>query len=47
MRAGASDNDLLTAIRAVWTRRADRYSELRATTREHPLRKVEMYYIGG
>jgi hypothetical protein len=33
----------------VWQKRTDRYSELRAGLRagEHPLRKVEMYYIGG
>jgi hypothetical protein len=29
--------------------RGDRYSELRQTHKngEHPLRKIEMYYIGG
>ncbi len=33
-------------IRAVWTRRADRYSEIR-TDETSGLRKVEMSYIGG
>jgi cyclic pyranopterin phosphate synthase len=47
MRAGATDADLLEIMRATWLRRGDRYSELRASAREHPLKKVEMYYIGG
>ena len=49
LRAGASDADLLARIRGVWQQRGDRYSELRAKmpVEEHPLRKVEMYYIGG
>jgi cyclic pyranopterin phosphate synthase len=46
LREGASDAELLAAIAAVWTRRTDRYSELRsAATRDLP--KVEMSYIGG
>jgi cyclic pyranopterin phosphate synthase len=49
LRAGASDAELIAIIRGVWQARTDRYSELRAKLRtgEHPLRKVEMYYIGG
>jgi cyclic pyranopterin phosphate synthase len=49
LRAGASDAELLSLIRGTWQKRSDRYSELRAGLRagEHPLRKVEMYYIGG
>jgi cyclic pyranopterin phosphate synthase len=47
LRSGASDEELLGIIRATWSRRGDRYSELRASAREHPLKKVEMYYIGG
>jgi cyclic pyranopterin phosphate synthase len=47
LRSGASDEELTQLIRSAWVRRADRYSELRAQVREHPLRKVEMYYIGG
>jgi len=49
LRAGASDAELIEIIRGVWKARTDRYSEQRANLRagEHPLRKVEMYYIGG
>jgi cyclic pyranopterin phosphate synthase len=49
LRAGATDAELLAKIRGVWQQRGDRYSELRAKMRaeEYPLRKVEMYYIGG
>jgi len=47
LRSGASDADLEEQIRSAWQQRADRYSEQRATPNEHPLRKVEMYYIGG
>jgi cyclic pyranopterin phosphate synthase len=46
LRSGASDDDLDSAIRAVWERRTDRYSELR-TAETSSLRKVEMSYIGG
>jgi GTP 3',8-cyclase len=48
LRGGASDEQLLERIRAVWLARADRYSELRARLRETAAQpKVEMYYIGG
>jgi cyclic pyranopterin phosphate synthase len=49
LRAGASDADLLETLRGAWRGRADRYSELRQQLRagEHPLRKIEMHYIGG
>jgi cyclic pyranopterin phosphate synthase len=49
LRGGASDEQLLERIRAVWFARADRYSELRARLRETAAAspKVEMYYIGG
>jgi GTP 3',8-cyclase len=46
LRSGADDAELEEAIRAVWTRRTDRYSELR-TSETGALRKVEMSYIGG
>jgi cyclic pyranopterin phosphate synthase len=46
LRAGASDEELDEAIRAIWERRTDRYSELR-TESTKSLRKVEMSYIGG
>jgi GTP 3',8-cyclase len=45
MRSGEPDV-LEETIRAVWTRRTDRYSELR-TADTSSLRKVEMSYIGG
>ena len=49
MRNGATDKELHDLIRNTWQRRSDRYSELRSTLRpgEQPLRKIEMYYIGG
>ncbi len=49
LRDGASDDDLRALIASTWQRRDDRYSEQRATLSrsEQPLRKIEMYYIGG
>ncbi len=47
LRDGASDAELTDLIRNVWLGRADRYSEQRSTQTEYPLRKIEMYYIGG
>ena len=46
LRSGASDRDLLDSISAVWSRRADRYSEIR-TGHTAKLEKIEMSYIGG
>ena len=46
LRSETSDDELDAAIRAVWERRTDRYSELR-TEDTSSLRKVEMSYIGG
>jgi cyclic pyranopterin phosphate synthase len=46
LRSGASDDELEDAIRAIWKRRTDRYSE-RRTEETASLRKVEMSYIGG
>jgi GTP 3',8-cyclase len=46
LRSESGDDDLEAAIRAVWERRTDRYSELR-TEETAALRKVEMSYIGG
>jgi cyclic pyranopterin phosphate synthase len=46
LRSDATDADLADAIRAIWTGRSDRYSELRSLdTVELP--KVEMSFIGG
>jgi cyclic pyranopterin phosphate synthase len=49
LREGASDAELTQLISDTWTRRGDRYSEIRSTLKnsEQPLRKIEMYYIGG
>jgi len=47
LRDGASDEELASMIRNTWTQRTDRYSELRKNHHEHPVRKIEMYYIGG
>jgi GTP 3',8-cyclase len=46
LRGGASDEVLASAIGALWSVRADRYSEIR-TAETAALRKVEMSYIGG
>jgi cyclic pyranopterin phosphate synthase len=46
LRAGASEEELTESIRGVWTKRADRYSDLR-TAETAALPKVEMSYIGG
>jgi len=46
LRSGAGDGELEGAIRSVWERRSDRYSEVRTEATSH-LRKVEMSYIGG
>jgi cyclic pyranopterin phosphate synthase len=50
MRAGASDAELRERIAGIWSRRGDRYSELRALEEPSaPARaeRVEMYRIGG
>jgi GTP 3',8-cyclase len=50
LRAGSSDLALREQISAIWTRRADRYSEQRAsqtTPARQPDPKVEMSRIGG
>ena len=52
LRAGVSDEDLREMIRSLWTRRSDRYSEVRfeslKSNRELPQhRKIEMYRLGG
>jgi cyclic pyranopterin phosphate synthase len=46
LRAGASDEELAGSLRSLWSRRKDRYSELR-TAGTASLPKVEMSYIGG
>lgn len=46
LRSGAADDEIRGVIRAVWSKRADRYSEIRGAA-SVPLRKIEMSYIGG
>jgi GTP 3',8-cyclase len=46
LRAGATDEELAATLLGVWTKRTDRYSELR-TAETASLPKVEMSYIGG
>jgi GTP 3',8-cyclase len=47
LRAGASDDDLRDAIAAVWSRRTDRYSELRGQAATPASDRAEMSYLGG
>jgi GTP 3',8-cyclase len=50
IRGGASDEQLASAIGAIWQQRDDRYSELRASLppdASSGTRRVEMSYIGG
>jgi cyclic pyranopterin phosphate synthase len=46
VRGGASDEDIRTAVLAVWAAREDRYSELRSAD-TNGLKKIEMSFIGG
>lgn len=46
LRGGASDAEITQAIIALWSRREDRYSEIRSAETV-ALHKVEMSYIGG
>jgi GTP 3',8-cyclase len=46
LRSGATDDELHEAIAGVWTKRTDRYSEIR-TERTSELPRIEMSYIGG
>ena len=46
LRLGASDEELAALLRGIWSRRTDRYSELRSAETA-ALPKVEMSYIGG
>jgi len=46
VRSGATDAQVTAALRAIWTGRSDRYSELR-TLETVDLPKVEMSFIGG
>ena len=46
MRNGASEKDVLNYFQNIWSKRSDRYSELRFINKSD-LPKVEMSYIGG
>ena len=46
LRGAAGDEALRAQVTSVWTRRADRYSELRSLA-TRPEQKVEMSHIGG
>jgi len=46
VRGAASDEDIRTAVLAVWAAREDRYSELRSAD-TNGLKKIEMSFIGG
>ena len=46
VRGGASDEDIRAAVSGIWSRRTDRYSEIR-TSQTARLQKIEMSYIGG
>jgi len=46
LRLGASDEEIGESLREIWSRRTDRYSELR-TAETATSAKVEMSYIGG
>ncbi len=46
LRSDASDDDLRATITSLWSRRTDRYSELRSE-QTIDLPKIEMSYIGG
>jgi cyclic pyranopterin phosphate synthase len=46
LRSGASDDEIRDAVAALWTKRSDRYSEIRSS-QTGKLEKIEMSYIGG
>ena len=46
LRTGAEDEALITAIRAIWQPRTDRYSHIRLAATPG-IKKIEMSYIGG
>jgi cyclic pyranopterin phosphate synthase len=47
VRSGKTDQEIAAFITRVWSRRTDRYSELRASETPGLARKPEMSYIGG
>jgi len=47
LRSGATDDEIAETLRGIWSRRTDRYSELRTAETAGAKAKVEMSYIGG
>jgi len=47
MRTGATDEEMIERMTAVWLRRTDRYSELRTSFTRLPRKGAEMYRLGG
>ena len=46
LRDGASDGEIVDTITGIWSKRTDRYSEIRSS-QTGKLHKIEMSYIGG
>jgi len=46
LRSGAPDGEIRDTVAAIWSKRTDRYSEIR-TSQTAKLEKIEMSYIGG
>ncbi len=47
LRSEATDDEIADTLRGIWSRRTDRYSELRTAETAAKASKVEMSYIGG
>ncbi len=47
VRASSDDTPLAGTVAGIWSRRADRYSEIRGAHTTPPRAKIEMSYIGG
>jgi cyclic pyranopterin phosphate synthase len=47
LHAGTSDDEIAQIVEQIWQKRADRYSEIRASLKLDQQSKAEMYYIGG
>ncbi len=47
LRSGASDEELARAIKSVWEKRVDRYSDERTEQTANSRKKIRMSYIGG
>jgi GTP 3',8-cyclase len=47
MRNGATDEEMIKLIQGVWSKRTDRYSELRNSFTRIPAKGAEMYRLGG